>query len=41
MAKKSKLTSPSERWVHLRKFVKRMFWKKERQCVKKEISLAQ
>jgi hypothetical protein len=37
MASPSKLTKPPQWWKHLRKFCKRIFWKKERQNTKKDI----
>lgn len=36
--KKGLLTYAIERWVHLRKYNKRLFWKKERLASKKEIN---
>lgn len=36
MASKSKLTRPPQWWRHLRDW-KRVFWKKERENVKREI----
>ncbi len=36
MASKGTFTPPPERWKHLRKFCKRLFWKRERKAAKKE-----
>jgi hypothetical protein len=36
--KKGILTCASEWWVHLRKYNKHLFWKKERLASKKEIN---
>jgi hypothetical protein len=35
--KKGQLTKSPERWKHLRRFLKRHFWKRERLEEKKEI----
>lgn len=36
MAKPSKWTKPPQWWKHLRRFSKRMFWKRERKNVQKK-----